>query len=295
MLYCWPGGVEGIDYVECMLCKFAGCKITQHIKNEHGMTKEEYIEKYGPVICSASKGKYKTQNAYNCDWITRKKEAGEDLSEYKAKMGSAVSNAIMANETERSRRAKLIGELNKTEQFKKRASETAKKTSARPEIQEARAKVLAQWRLDNPEKFQQFIESSLMIQVSKPERILYEICKEILGEDVQRQQRIQHEDIPNPTKRARVDISHREKRILIEFDGPFHFLPIHGDDALKIRQARDRAVEKYAIENEHLLVRISYDTFKGKSFEDWAIQKLKEELNDERRGRIATIGKYYED
>jgi len=295
VLYCWQGGVEGIDYIECALCKFAGCKITQHIKNEHGMTKEEYIEKYGPVICSASKGKYKTQNAYNCDWITRKKEAGEDLSEYKAKMGSAVSNAIMANETERSRRAKLIGELNKTEQFKKRASETAKKTSARPEIQEARAKVLAQWRLDNPEKFQQFIESSLMIQVSKPERILYEICKEILGEDVQRQQRIQHEDIPNPTKRARVDISHREKRILIEFDGPFHFLPIHGDDALKIRQARDRAVEKYAIENEHLLVRISYDTFKGKSFEDWAIQKLKEELNDERRGRIATIGKYYED
>jgi hypothetical protein len=278
-----------------MLCKFAGCKITQHIKNEHGMTKEEYIEKYGPVICSASKGKYKTQNAYNCDWITRKKEAGEDLSEYKAKMGSAVSNAIMSNETERSRRAKLIGELNKSERFKKKASETAKKTSARPEIQEARAKVLAQWRTDNPEKFQQFIVSSLMIQVSKPERILYELCKDILGENTGRQQQIQHKDIPHASKKARIDISHKEKKIFIEFDGPFHFKPIHGEELLQLRQARDRAVEKYAVENKYLLIRISYDAFKSERFEDWAIQRLKEELHDERRGRIVRIGKYYED
>jgi very-short-patch-repair endonuclease len=293
VLYCWPGGVEGIDYVECVICRFAGCKITQHVKNEHRMSKEEYIEKYGPVICSASTNKYKEQNAYNCDWITRKKEAGEDLSEYKAKMGAAVSSAIMSNDIERARRAELIAGLNKTERFKKKASETAKKTSARPEIQEARTKVLAQWRIDNPEKFQQFVESSLLIQISKPERILHELCEVILGEGVGRQHQIQHQEIPYPSKKARVDISHREKKILVEFDGPFHFLPIHGEEALNTRQARDRAVEKYAVENGYLLIRISYDAFKGKQFEDWSIQQLKEAVNDERRGRVVRIGKYY--
>jgi hypothetical protein len=257
------------------------------------MSKQEYIEIYGSVICSSSKKKYEEQNAYNCDWISRKNEAGEDLNDYKTRMGAAVSNSIMSNKDERARRAKLIGDLNKTAAFRKKSSETARITSARPEIQQTRAKVLARWREENPEKFQEFITKSLLIQISKPERILYELFKEIMGEGVSRQQQIQHKEIPHASKKARIDISHKEKKILLEFDGPFHFLPIYGEEFLQFRRARDSAVEKYAVENDYLLIRISYDAFNNKCFEDWAIKKLKEEINDERRGRVARIGKHY--
>ena len=34
---CWPNGVENVDYVECKLCKFAGLKITMHVKKEHNI------------------------------------------------------------------------------------------------------------------------------------------------------------------------------------------------------------------------------------------------------------------
>ena len=52
---CFPDGILNIDYVECKLCKFAGKKITQHVKNVHHLTKEQYSKKYNaPLIASNS-------------------------------------------------------------------------------------------------------------------------------------------------------------------------------------------------------------------------------------------------
>lgn len=53
----------------------------------------------------------------------------------------------------RSARSRNMSRMNKTEEARRRASKTAQKTSARPEIQKKRAAVLAKWRKENPEAF----------------------------------------------------------------------------------------------------------------------------------------------
>ena len=93
---CWPNGIENVDYVECKLCKFAGLKITMHVKKEHNIDRIEYEKKYGSLKCSKSLEKIKVAGKNNGDWINRKKEAGEDLSEYKSKMGTDADVCVVS-------------------------------------------------------------------------------------------------------------------------------------------------------------------------------------------------------
>ena len=295
IVQCWPGGVEGVDYIECSLCKFAGCKITQHVKNEHGVSKEEYIEKYGMTMCTASTKNYRDQNTYNSNWINRKKELGESLDDYRQKMSRSVSESIMSNDAERMRRSALLGELNKTKEFREKSSVTAKKTSSRRDIQLSRAERLRDWRNREPEKFQKIIEISLQSRISRPEKKIYEICAEYLGEEnLTRQLQIKHSKVPTKSHHARVDIACKEKKIMIEFDGPFHFKPITGEEDLIHRIKRDNAVEEYAIENGWLLVRVSYEFYKKKKFEEEFVNSFIDALNCNKRPEVIRMGMLYE-
>jgi very-short-patch-repair endonuclease len=292
-LTCWPGGAPGIDYMECALCKFSGSNITRHIKIAHGLTREEYCERYGPTLAPASKKKYSSSVKSRECWITKKKEAGEDLSTYRGKMSRSVSHAIMSNNKERERRGRLIGELNKRQDFRDRSSKTAKVTSSREDILTARTAALARWRENNPEKFQETVAKCLEKKISKPERLLYELCKNTLGSSTTKQLQIQHPEIPTRTKRARVDIAHREKKILVEFDGPFHFKPILGQEYLELKRMRDLAVEKYAIEHGCLLIRVSYDTYSKGQFTDEAKRAIVEALQSDTRSAVIRIGEMF--
>lgn len=279
--------------MECALCKFSGSNITRHVKISHGLTKEEYYERYGPTLAPASKKKYSASMKSRECWITKKKEAGEDLSAYREKMSRSVSRAIMSNDKERERRARLLGELNKRQDFRDRASKAAKVTSSREDILAARTAQLARWRENNPEKFQESIAKRLEKKTSKPERILYELCKNTLGSSTTKQLQIQHPEIPTKTKRARVDIAHREKKILVEFDGPFHFKPIIGQEHLEHRRVRDLAVEKYAVERGYLLIRVSYDTYSKGQFTDEAKRAIVEALQSDTRSAVVRIGEMF--
>jgi len=88
---------------------------------------------------------------------------------------------------------------------------------------------------------------------------------------------IVHRDIPNSSKRARIDIAIKDKGVLIEFDGPCHFVArIYGQENLEVRRHRDRAVEKYAIDNGMTLIRIAHSQFvKGKFLESCVEEVLK--------------------
>lgn len=279
--------------MECALCKFSGSNITRHVKISHGLTKEEYCERYGPTLAPASKKKYSASMKIRECWITKKKEAGEDLSSYREKMSRSVSRAIMSNDKERERRARLLGELNKRQDFRDRSSKAAKVTSSREDILAARTAQLARWRENNPEKFQETITKRLEKKTSKPERLLYELCKNTLGSSTTKQLQIQHPEIPTKTKRARVDIAHREKKILVEFDGPFHFKPIAGQEHLEHRRMRDLAVEKYAVERGYLLIRVSYDTYIKGQFTDEAKRAIIEALQSDTRSAVVRIGEMF--
>jgi len=257
----------------------------------HGFSKENYTKLYGSTICSASQKKYGSTGNFN--WISRKKDKGEDLSAYKSKMSEAVSCAIISNEKERTRRSKLLGSLNKRRDFRERSSRIAKITSSRPEILSKRTAQLRKWRIEHPEEFQETLTKILKNKSSKPEKILFEICKTIFGDSTIRQLQIHHTSIPNKSNRARVDIANKEHKILVEFDGPFHFLPIAGEKHLQDRIARDLAVEKYAVENEYVLLRISHDLFDGLKFDDCVLAEL--ENARFKKSCVLRIGKFYAD
>ena len=149
--------------IKCALCDEAWASLALHVRKVHKMDKKEYIQKYGPVLSQASKSKYSEVNKINGNWIERAKENGEDLSEYFEKMSKGVSKAIMGSPKERERRAKLLGNLNRTDAFRNRSSETAKKTSARKDIIENRSANLKRWRDNNKTVF---IKNSLKLVVS---------------------------------------------------------------------------------------------------------------------------------
>lgn len=253
------------------------------------MSKAIYEDKYGPTICLESSRRYSETDNYN--WIERKKAVGEDLTDYKTKMSSAVSNSIMLNPDERCRRASLLGTLNKRQDFRDKSSKTAKVTSSRPDVIANRTENLRRWRLNYPEKFQAAIEKALKTSSSRPEKILFGICKEIWGEGTITQFQIRHSLIPTKSHRARIDIANKALKVLIEFDGPFHFKPILGEEHLKYRKSRDFAVEKYAIENGYVLVRISYDLFDGKKFDESVLNCLRDVSN--MKSCVVKIGSWY--
>lgn len=142
-----PTGKENIDYVRCEICHTYGKTLRMHLTTVHHISKEEYVRQFpgAPITCENSAKKFKARGV-NADWIRRAKERGDDLSEYKKKMGAAVREAIMANPKERARRSELakttIIAWATSDEGRRTASETAKKTSARPEIIEQRTKRL---------------------------------------------------------------------------------------------------------------------------------------------------------
>jgi very-short-patch-repair endonuclease len=61
-----------------------------------------------------------------------------------------------------------------------------------------------------------------------------------------------------------VDFINREKGIVIEVDGPWHFLPLHGEEVLKRVQKRDLLLEKEVLRRQSwTLIRLGMDNFKS--------------------------------
>lgn len=288
---CWPQGIEGVDYIECRLCKFAGLKITIHVKKEHNMERSEYEEKYGLLKCSKSLEKIKIAAKNNGDWINRKKEVGEDLSEYKSKMGAAVSQSIMSNPDERLRRAELMGQLNKRDDARKRSSDTAKITSARIDIQEKRSKQLKNWRDENPEEFYNNCLSKMIsneFRMTHPEKTLQEILKIRIDYNFKWSQIIISKTFtPNKTLRKQIDFGDQNKKVYIEFDGIRHFKCLQSKEQFEKTQKMDLLLDEYIVLNKYTLIRISYDQYKNFKFNSICLDKLNEILN------IPILGVHY--
>jgi very-short-patch-repair endonuclease len=186
-------------------------------------------------------------------------------------MGQAVSQSIMGNDVERLRRSKQLGINNQQPSARARSSLVAKKTSTRPEILARRTENLRRWREENPEKFEMIVTRFITTRISRPEKDLHCLLQ---GFDLRRQVSIQHPSCPTKSKKLRVDIGCLKRKILIEFDGPFHFRSIMGIDHLEHRRARDKSLEAYAVENDMTLIRIAQSQYVKGEFLDACIQKV---------------------
>jgi hypothetical protein len=183
---------------------------------------------------------------------------------------------------------------NQSESQRLASSKAAKITSRRPEIQQQRAQVLAQWRLDNPEEFAKCIMAAQKSskRESKPELWL----KQHLGESWKTIQ------IRCLDKLKQVDLV--KDNIWIEVDGFWHFFdtkrtkdlrPSRLKNTLSLRQYRDLILKDEAIRRGNVtLLRFSVECFyrTGEMKPEW-IQYLTQILQSPKPG-IWCHGKLYE-
>lgn len=292
-------GIAEIDWVVCKICDKKATTLGKHLTHVHNITQEKYLNDYpGSLItCHKSADTFKKRGV-NFAWLKRAKERGDDLTKYKQKMGKAVSDAVMANSEERARRANQMAINNRTPEARELSSTTAKKTSARPEIQKARAEKLTLWReIHFDEFYEKCIKAMHSTWHSKPELALASILCSMEGYSFKHNQCVKSELIHNRSKRKQIDVADKSARIYVEFDGIIHFEPkIKGTHTFEKIRASDASLNKCIIHHKWMLIRVSYDQFSYKNggfFKKECLEKLFDRIKNPQPG-VYKIGDAYQ-
>ena len=146
--------------------------------------------------------------------------------------------------------------------MRQKYSATAKNTSARSDVQEQRATQLKNWREANPEKFNAIrAKAHASPKLSKMEVYLepYLVEKGFI-----RSVRLSCGEMKTLKQ---VDFVHKKQKIVIEVDGPWHFLPIRSQEQLAAVQARDHLLNQEIMKRNWRLIRLSMQGFKGNTGE----------------------------
>lgn len=249
----------------------------QHVLNEHGFERAEYERCYGPAVSSVTHAKYSAFNKINGNWIGRANAAGRDLTDYRIKMGDAVRASVMSNFEERTRRSRQMAINNKTPEARTKSSVTAKITSARPDIIEARTK-----RLQNSYK------------PSKPERFLEDLLVPV---GFKRNYLISDTFFSKPSHRRQVDFIDHNRKIMIEFDGAQHFHESWKRMPLTLIQQNDRELDEWAINHGYVLIRVGYSQYKSRDnmLLRNCIHQLFELFESADHGKVYYLGEEYGD
>lgn len=286
--------IEGKDFVVCKVCGKHAKKLTEHLRIEHKLTPDQYD---GPVLCESSKNKYSVIAKDNGNWIERAKANGDDLSDFKQKMSRAVREAILSNPDEIKRRAQVMSNVNRSDIMRKKASETAIKTSARKDIQEQRSAQLKKWRDENPDEFYEKCTSKMLdVFHSKPELELFKIVSQVEGHQFKLNQVIKSDLFISKSKLKQIDIGNKKQNIYIEFDGPLHFINTNLNQLNEVQQ-KDKLLDEHILKHEWILIRVSYDQFSYRSsdygFKKECLEKLFAILDKPISG-VHRIGENYE-
>ena len=203
----------------------------------------------------------------------------------------------MANPLERQRRSKLLSKLNKRQDFRDRASNTAKNTSQRADIIEQRSSNLKNWRNNNPDEFFEKCTKKMLSYKSLGETLF----KEILAENFNSNQFIKSKQYFtfNKNSRKQVDFLNQINKTIIEFDGEIHFKQTGIIDLQKI-QEKDLALNLFILEKKkYSLIRISFDCiqyktpYKNSIIRSEVLEKLNEIITNAELGKIYHLGRSY--
>lgn len=266
-----------VDYVQCIICGYPARELKRHIKRCHDLLPCDYSGQTIAAITSEQRSKVAKAND-NWDWIRRANDRGDDLTEYKAKMATAVSDAIMANPVERVRRSRQLATLNKTNEFRARASKTAKRTSMREDVIADRSAQLKKWRDENQDEFyDKCISKMIGSYHSKPEIALFAILSAQFT-FLKNNQRLYSALFKSvKTSRRQLDIASKEHLIAIEYDGPYHFRQLHKTYDLNGTKLKDIELNTILPQLGWVLIRISHDQWSyrsGEGFKDACIKQV---------------------
>jgi hypothetical protein len=240
----------------------------------------------------------------------------ERIKRIRAAAGEKISKTIMADKDERERRSKALGTLNKTDAFRKKASETAIKTSARKDVQDNRSAALQRWRDENPEAFQKIMRNGRNVLAkwvkdhpeehyekcvkpllsnwkSRPEKSLLAFCKCIVSDC--KSHFLTDDIFTTKTKRRQIDIFSGSKSIIVEFDGPLHFESIFGDEDFESKKRKDAEIN--SLQDRYCIIRVSYDCYfyNIENFKNDLLDLIKELLLNPKNGLYLFGSKYGED
>lgn len=171
------------------------------------------------------------------------------------KASEHFQSCLICQELRRRIRMETGKNLTHTQEMRQKYSETAKRTSARPEIQKVRAARLKIWRDNNPAEFEAIREKAHASPKRSKMEMWLEPHLEILG--FSRNGRISCGQL-----RKQVDFVNARLRIAIEVDGPWHFLPIQSAENLQRVQQRDRLLDQEILNRSWRLIRLSMECFK---------------------------------
>lgn len=265
---------ENIDFVICKICNFHSQNLGIHLKKIHNISSKKYTEIYGGNILSAtSYNKYKL----NGNEEILSEYIKNNLEDFSRK----VSKGILNSSTSRKLHSDMMINLNNKQQadilFKKIVSDTAKKTSSRPEIIEFRTLKLKKWREENPDDFyNKCIKKMITAFQSKPEKKILQFVNNLSGFNFKKNQFINSKFISNKSHNKQMDMGDKEKRIYIEFDGVLHFLPKYGYEILSNIKQKDQEIEYHISSHNWTIIRISYDQFVYKTK---MVNKIKEDAS----------------
>lgn len=286
---------EDKEFVVCKICGWHAKRLASHLREVHRIQPEEYD---GEVLCESSRLKYEATAKDNGNWIVRANERGDDLTDYKSRMGQAVRESILSSPDDRKRRAQVMSDVNKTDSMRQKASDTAKKTSARKDIQEQRSANLKKWRDENPDEFYEKCTSKMMNPnwQSKPEALLCQILSLIENYQFKPNQVVKSELFTTKSKRKQVDVGDKSKRVYVEFDGPLHFKQTSLNQ-LEVVQEKDRLLDEHITRHGWTLIRVGYDQFSYRKsdygFNKECLKKVFDILNNPNSG-VYKIGKVYD-
>ena len=179
--------------------------------------------------------------------------------------------------------------LQHTAEMRRKYSEAAKKTSARPAIQQERAARLKQWRQQNPEHFQEIRNKAH----SSPKRSKMEnwLSAHLLSLGFERSGHLCCGDTLK-----QVDFLNTAARIAIEVDGPWHFLQSRTQQQFVTIQQRDRVLEREILQRSWRLIRLSMECFRSYTGEliSPSLDQLQAIINDGDWVGIRCFGNLYE-
>lgn len=194
-------------------------------------------------------------------------------------------------EKRRAIRVKTCKDLVHTEQMRKKYSQTAKKTAARSEIQAQRAERLKQWRVANPEKFTAIRNKAH----ASPKHSKMEMW---LEPHLIEQGFIRNTHLSCGVEKIdkQIDFINESQKIVIEIDGPWHFLPIRSNVSLQTIQQRDRLLNQEIMTRGWRLIRLSMECFRSANGEliNPTLITFLEKINDLTWQGILCFGSLYE-
>lgn len=260
--------------------------------------KIEYLARYpdASLISNECRKNYSRSNKINGPKAVEKMKAENRWEERKADQSQKIKAIIDSDPRQREIRRQNMTRANieHKERLRKISSETAKKTSARPEILEARSMTLQKWRDENREDFYEKCTGKMLsTRHSKPELLLFQIVSDRFPNyEFKLNQSIRHDNfIMTKSKRKQIDIFSSKKCVIVEFDGIRHFEAKSGQEALLEIQKKDSLMNSL-YSSEYAIFRISQSCFKGDRFRENVLNKLFELISNPVPG-VYKLGEEY--